>query len=343
MENRPDSHMKFFFCAAVWILGALPLQAAKVARMQIVMGTTLEIEVESKKEATAQQAIESAFSEVKKWDDWLSNYKEDSQISKINRDGFRNEIFVDTELLEFLSRSKQFGEMTSGAFDITVEPLTRLWKLRERKLSEIPDQTAIDRAREKVNYKNLKISTSAQTVQYAVEGMGIDTGGVGKGFALDKALAKIRQYPAQSAALNFGGEILYWSQKPELKSVGIKNPLEPETFWKTVKLKIESSGISTSANYERYVTVTSTSGKKLSHILDPKTGRPVESKVRSVTVISPNATDADAFSTAIFVMGLEEGKTFSNGLREDGVLILYEPEDKSLQSFESENWKKLTQ
>ncbi|MBI2916134.1 MAG: FAD:protein FMN transferase, partial [Elusimicrobia bacterium] len=201
-------------------------------------------------------------------------------------------------------------------------------------------QEDIETARAKTNYKNMEISTSPASVRFLNQGMGVDSGGIGKGYALDRALAMMQMFPIQSATLNFGGEILYWSQEAQKKTVGIRDPLRQQTMRETWVLTISTSAtaVSTSANYERSVRA-SDSKSKWGHLLDPRSGRPVENGVRSVTVVSESATEADALSTAIFVLGLAEGTRFIEAQNLMS-LILYEQNGK-LRSYYSRNWKKL--
>ena len=319
--------------------------SAPVSRMELVMGTLLQIQADCDDPGAAQKAVDAAFREARRWDDLLSNYKDNSEISRVNREAYPESTVTKTDVVHFLSRAKDLSEATGGAFDITIEPLTLLWNLRGRKLTRVPEGKRIDRAKLKVNYRNLEIYSSDRSVRFLVRGMGIDTGGIGKGYALDRALEKIKSFPLKSVAMNFGGEILYWSREPGERTVAVTDPEDPEKTWGNLSVRIAGSAVvavSTSASYERFVTVEDGSAtKKLGHILDPKTGEPVDHEVRSVTVVSKNAAEADAFSTGIFVMGLEEGKKFAQKRKDILVLILYKNKEGNLESFMSEEWKNL--
>lgn len=319
MENQPHSiilalSLLFTFCSS--------LKSAEVSRMRYVMGTILQIQVQAKVQETAEKAIEAGLQEVERLDQLLSNWKEDSEISRINREAYPNGTKTTEEMIDFLLTAKQLSELTSGYFDITIEPLTQLWKLREGKLEKMPTEEEIEKVRAKVGWKNLELSTTTRIVRFLVEGMGIDTGGIGKGYALDKALEKITGLDIESVTLNFGGQILFWSKEPKQQKIAIKNPLKPDKIWKKITLeKCPQFSASTSGNYEK--------GR---HILNPKTGIPVETPLRSVTVISQNATEADAYSTAIFAMDLQEGLNFTNSQKEIGVINLYEtPEGRLIE------------
>jgi len=325
-------------CAGMTIFmlsGVCPAQEVK--RMEMVMGTLLEVSVEGE---AAGEAVAAAFKEVRRWDGLLSNYKADSEISRLNREAYPKGSGTSKEMVHFLQTAQGLSRETSGYFEILTEPLTRLWGLRERKLGRMPSKTDIGKARLKADFNLLEIHGPDRTVRFLAEGAGIDTGGLGKGYALDRAMGKIRAFKTRSAILNFGGEILYWPLKPGGRSVAIKHPLEPDRIWKIFSIAgfpSEQAAVSTSADYERFVTAES--GAKLSHILDPDTGEPVNNGVRSVTVVSGDGARADALSTALFVMGTEGSKKFAAAHPQDWVCVLYQEGSGPLKSFSSGDWK----
>lgn len=323
-------------------------QAVKVSRMTYVMGTLLQVQVTANDKKKAEEAMEAAFREIERWDGLLSNYKETSEIARLNRDAHPDAVAVSPDVVRFLTRARDLGEATNGFYDITVEPLTRLWKIRERTLPAPPNAESIARARARVDFRNVEIDPASGTVRFRAEGMGLDTGGIGKGYALDRALEEIRQYPVQAAVLNFGGEILSWSQKPRERKVSVKDPLHPDRIWADffISTRAPSAACSTSADYERFVVLKSTDARgetKTSHILNPKSGEPARGGIRSVTVLSARADEADAFSTAVFAMGLKEAERFCAALEKTGVLILYEDSDGALKSYASASWKEWIQ
>ncbi|OGR83526.1 MAG: hypothetical protein A2901_00275 [Elusimicrobia bacterium RIFCSPLOWO2_01_FULL_54_10] len=307
------------------------------------MGTLLQISVEAESREEAQQAVDDAFKEARRWDELLSNYKENSEISRLNREAYPESAQAPVEVVRFLQAAQGLSRETSGYFEIMIEPLTKIWGLRERKLVKMPLKKHSEAARFKSNHQHLEIYDKDNTVRFIAEGMGIDTGGIGKGYALDRALEKIRSRKVSSAVLNFGGEILYWPMDGLERKISIKNPLEPDRIWKAFSIAgfpSETSAVSTSANYERFITVEK-GGKeiKMSHILDSRTGKPVDNGIRSVTVASANAARADALSTALYVMGLEKAKAFAAAHPEDWTLILYQEFGGPLKSFSSGGWK----
>ncbi len=325
------------------------LRAATVTRMQMVMGALLRIDLEGDSEAALESAHSEAFREATRLEAMLSNHKSNSEVSRINRAAWNGPVQVSDEMIKFILLSNRMSYLCDGFFDITVEPLTRLWRLRERRLDAPPTEEEISSATAKVNSNDIDISFHNNTVRFLNPGMGIDTGAIGKGYALDSCLRKIKESGSvQSASLDFGGELLHWSREPRDYSFSIKNPLDSQSAWDTFSMSTFSAAraVSTSGNYERFVEISSASSSDLhaqfpegrfGPILNPKTGIPVRSEVRSVSVISASGAEADALSTAIFSMGLDKGSRFANQLAESAVLILYEETGK-LRSFKSENW-----
>lgn len=340
MEDRKKNRLTAL--AAGLLLAAQPLFPAEARRMHYVMGTLLEVSVTADDAKEAAEAAEAAFGPVEELDRLLSNYRGDSEISKLNGSGFPDGVKVSSETADFLAASLKMGEETRGAFDITVEPLTRLWRLRDRRRSGDPGEAEVREARAKVDYRKLELLPDGRA-RFEAPGMGVDTGGIGKGYALDKALGRIRTFKVRSATLNFGGEILYWSEKPCEQTVSVRDPSDKDRVWKSFEAKVgpEGLGVSTSGNYERFVTV---SGKgpahESGHILDPGSGRPAEGEIRSVTALARTGTEADGLSTAVFAEGFDKGRALADDLKDAGILILYEVPGEGLRSYKSKNWAK---
>lgn len=311
-------------------------------RMEMVMGTLLQISASAGDPEEEEKAIEAGFREVRRWDELLSNYKEFSEISKINRDAYPESTVARREVIQFLLRAKALSEETSGYFEIAVEPLTRLWGIRSKKLVAIPPEKEIIKARIKSNSKYLEIYESDDTVRFLVEGAGIDTGGIGKGYALDKALIKMRAHKISSAILNFGGEIVRWPLGANTPKIAVKDPLEPARLWGSVSITGfhgDTAAVSTSANYERSFRVQDGEKTKvIGHIINTKTGEPASSEIRSVTVLSGDGARADALSTGLFAMGLALARTFALRHPDDWVLILYQDGSGELKAFATGGW-----
>ena len=329
--------MKKWSWVCLCFLCAVSVQAATVTRMRQVMGTLLEISVESKDNAAAEHAVSAGFDEVERWDSILSNHKEDSELSQLNSNPRQG--VVSDDMFHFVSTARYWSERTNGAFDVTVEPLTRLWHLRERTLDRIPANKEIAAARA-LGYRYIAVSSSAHSVLFSFDGMGLDTGGIGKGYALDRAMEKMRNFEMESCTLNFGGQILHWSAERRVFEVGVKNPVSPGNLYKTYQVKSPFSpfSFSTSANYERYVTVSSgivrvghirTQDRQASGQRNPQCHRDLSRRYRR---------GCDGQSS--FVNGRERGQAFIDLNRSAAALILYKGPGGQLMEQVSANWKK---
>ena len=175
--------------------------------MHYLMGTFLSVEVFHAEESVAKEAIERAFNEVQRVESLLSRFKEDSQVYKINRRAYREPEAIDEELFYLIEQCLIFSEKTQGAFDITVAPLMDLWAQAVRRNS-VPTETEIARVISCVGYQNIILDKNNQTVFFKVP-LRVDLGAAGKGYALDRAVAILRDLGLEKARLDFGGQLYY--------------------------------------------------------------------------------------------------------------------------------------
>lgn len=321
-------------------------------RAQPILGDVLTIELEGDNASALESAADEAFKEARKLDHMLSNSNPNSEVSRINRAAGRGPVQVTDDMIKFILLSNRMSYLCDGFFDITTEPLKRLWSLREPVIESLPSDDAIAEAAAKVDSNDIDISFRNNTVRFDREGMGIDSDGIGKGYVLDQCLKKIQSLDyVRSASIHFSGECLYWSKDPSYHFFSIKHPVNPDGTWDSFSVSTFSavSAVSTRGGRGSYISVsTRAPGElfarfpegKVVQILNPKTGVPVRNEIRSVSVIATSGAEADALSNAIFSMGLEEGAKFADGLSECAVLILYEQSGK-LQSFKSDNWGRI--
>jgi len=276
---------------------------------QIIMGTTVEISIYPPDE----KALEEAFNEIKKVDTLMSIYKEDSEISSLNRQG---EMEVSLETLEVIKKALEVSGITRGAFDITCKPLINLWK-KAKKEMKVPGEEEINKALSLVGYE--KIILKGNLVSFKEKGMQIDLGGIAKGYAVDKAIEVLKKKGIKRALVNAGGDLYALGESPERGKwqIGIQDPRDQDKIFSVIKLK--DKGVATSGDYRRYFTI---EGKRYSHIVNPKTGQTVKDVPMSVTIIAPEATTADALATGVFVLGPEKGIELINTLPEiEGMII----------------------
>ena len=267
------------------------------------MDTFMSITAYGESEQAAQDTAVQLEQRINALEPALSRTREDSDLYRLNHaDGAACEVSEDTYAA--IEAAVQFAEWTGGAFDPTMAPLTDLWGINTDH-AHVPAQTEIDAALTHVGYQNSELLGDNQV--RLLNGAQLDLGGIGKGFATDAAAAMLDGTRGVLATL--GGNIGAYGENPNRDSgnwvVGIADPDDNAAFIATVEVRDLS--VVTSGDYERYC---EQDGKRYHHIFDPATGYPADSGLRSVTVIDESSTRADALTTALFVMGLEEGMAF---------------------------------
>jgi len=307
-----------------------------------VMGTFARIVAVAADSKEALGCVEAAFAEIEKIDELMSDYKSDSEISELNRDGFRRAVEVSKSTYEVLQRSIEFSELTCGAFDVTVGPLVDLWHSAQD-ANSLPTDAELLGARSKVGYDKLILDANETSVRFAVDGMRVDLGGIAKGYALDKAVEAMQKDGAIGGMVDIGGDIRCFGSPPEGQDrwrIGLQDPTGnfefPAGAGKPVLiLKLTDAAIATSGGYRRFALI---EGKKYSHIINRQTGMSVEG-LSSVTIISNNAIDADALATAVSVMGPEKGLALIEEIPEtEAILISSGPQYKIIKTTGAEKF-----
>jgi FAD:protein FMN transferase len=276
----------------------LPANPALHKQARRIMGTFCEIQIYDSNSSRAENAIVAALDEMQRVDRLLSNYDPASELSLINRDAARSPVRASAELYGFLKACRSFYDETLGTFDPTVGPLVRAWGffLPRPVVSSAPEIAA---ARLKSGIDKVMLNDKERTVSYTVEGMEIDPGGIGKGYAVDRAVGILKKFKIRSALVSAGGSTLYAVGHPpgvDFWRLAIRNPANDKKPYAIVALRDNS--ISMSSISEQSVQV---EGHRYSHIFDPRTGEPVEG-VCQASVIAPTATESDAFTKAAFIL-----------------------------------------
>lgn len=274
-----------------------------------VMGTFAKIVAVAMDEQIAKESLEAAFEQLELVDNLMSDYKSDSQISEVNRDAFNRPVKVSQSTFEVLQKSIEFSRLTDGAFDITVGPLVELYRLSGQN-GATPGPEQIAQAKLKVGYEKLELDEQNLTVKFSVDQMKLDLGGIAKGYAIDKAVEAMKQKGAIGGMVDVGGDIRCFGSPPSGSQqwrIGLQDPSDATDFANKDKilliLHLTDAAIATSGDYRRFTLI---DDKKYSHIFNRTTGKSADD-FSSVTVISENATDADALATALSIMELEKG------------------------------------
>lgn len=265
-----------------------------VTQKRMRMGTICTI---SARGPRARAGIRAAFAEIRRVEEILSDYIPESELSKLNAAGRIEQ--PSGILSRFLTESIRYSKLSEGAFDITVGSLMKLWGFRGGE-PRVPSEEALREA--VVGYEGISIDSESGEVRLK-PGLRLDPGAIGKGLALDRALEALRAEGVKDAILDFGSTTIAIGKAPGLEGwpVGIRNPRRPDEIAGTLVLK--NQAVSVSGNYEKFF---ERDGKRYTHILDPRTKRPVD-HTAAVTVLAGTATEADALSTAIFVLGPKKG------------------------------------
>ncbi len=311
---KPKFTIKIFsiLLSSLLFINAAPAKK-RFGETRLLMGTTSEVIVVHADEGAARKAINAAFSAMEKIDRLMSNFKEDSDISRINKNAVNEDVTVDSDVIEVLKKSIYYSEISDGAFDMTVGGAEELYDFE--KGGSIPEEHKFKDAVRTIGYKNIKIN--GNTVRLLKKGVKLDLGGIAAGYAVDKGIEAIKMCGINDALINISGDIkaIGKSENGSWK-IGVLHPREEDRLMNTILLK--NISVATSGDYRKFFI---SHGKRYHHILNPSTGLPVEG-IQSVTIIAPLAVDADALSTTVFVMGKEKGMILIEKLKEvDGIIV----------------------
>jgi thiamine biosynthesis lipoprotein len=250
--------------------------------------------------------VEAAFDEVDRIDRLMSHYKPESPLSRLNREAARGPVAVEAELFDFIAESLRYGRDSGGAFDITVGPLMKAWGFF-RGGGRIPSGDELAELRQRVGYQHVVLDPQARTIRFDHPGVELDLGGIAKGYAVDRAVAVLRRAGVAAALVSAGGSTVFGLGAPPGQTaweVGVQDPVRPDAAAFTARLK--DRALSVSGSYERSF---EKDGVTYSHIMDPRTARPVQG-VLSVAVLSASGTEGDALDDALFVRGVEGSKAY---------------------------------
>lgn len=287
-------------------------------RVLRLMGNRFELSIVTEDEQWAFNLIESAVLEIRRIEELLTTFRETSQTNRINANAGIKPVRVDKEVFDLIKRSIRISELTQGAFDITYGSADkRLWNF-DKTMTALPDKKTAKQMVRLINYKNIILDEEAYTVLLKEKGMRIGFGGIGKGYAADRAKYILQENDVTSGVVNAAGDLTTWGTQPNGKpwTVGIADPNSSHHPFSY--LNISDVAVATSGNYEKYAVI---NGKKYSHTINPKTGLPV-SGIKSVTILCPSAELADALATPVMVMGITVGLNLINQMKDIGCIII---------------------
>ena len=287
-----------------------------VKRSQMLMGTLVFVTAVAADQSTAGAAASAAFAEIRRLESLLSTWIPTSDLSRVNAAAGRAPVTVSPETMDLLKRSVTMAELTGGGFNIALGPAIEAWNVGNE--PRIPSGDELDRLRPLTNLSALQLDDHEGTVYLAQEGMRVDVGGIGKGFAADRAVDVMRQAGAIAGVIALSGDIKTFGEMPDGRPFvfGIQHPREPSALIGRIALKNEA--ISTAGDYERFF---ERDGVRYHHILDPNTLRPARG-CQSVTIVAKDGVMADGLDTGIFTMGPERGMALIERLADvEGIIV----------------------
>lgn len=237
----------------------------------------------------------------------MNRFEESSEVTSINQAAGQAAVKVSAETFYIIKTAKSYAEDSAGKFDPTIGPLVDLWAIGNGG-SKVPDDAAIEQARQLVSYEKLVLDESQLSVQLKEAGMTLDLGAIAKGYAADVVAQYLQEQGFNSAIIDLGGNILAMGSKPDGSawSIGIQSPEEQRGAY-IGTLPVHNKTIVTSGIYERYFI---DNEQLYHHVIDPFTGYPASNELASVTIVTDSSMHADAMSTAVFLLGVEEGMAY---------------------------------
>ena len=291
------------------LLLLLPISAAVadwVGDARPMMGTEVSVYLWSDDPEVGRLLLDEVFEEAARIDRLMSTYKDESEISKINREAAAGPVAAGDELFGLIRRALDISVLTRGAFDITYDSVGQHYDFRSR---QRPDEDTVEAERANIDYRLVILDQAAGTVSFAKEGVRINLGGIAKGYVVERGVDILRHRGIENAIVTAGGDSrLLGDRRGRPWMVGIRDPRNDDQV--AISVPLAEEAISTSGDYERFF---DEDGVRYHHIIRPSTGAPA-SGVHSASVFGPDAVITDALSTSVFVMGVDQGLTLIGNL-----------------------------
>lgn len=309
----------------------------KFTELRLLFGTTVKIDVCAQKKETSkvQHALDLVWLRLCEIEKRMSAFETTGDVYKINA-SYPSPVRVHADTYYVLQKSIEYSRLSQGAFDITVGAIENVWKQSE-KVNQLPSQDDLAMATAKTGIDKIQLLKNKQ-VKLLAEGVKIDLGAIAKGYATDEAARILRTEGFQNFLVNAGGDLFLSGQHCQGRHwiIGIRDPLNPKKHGKIIhSVDLANTAVTTSGDYERYYKI---NGQKYSHIIDPSTGYPAQ-HVASATVVATAAIQADAFATALSVMGGKKGLAWVRSLKQDVAAHIAEKDQKGkLTEYSTENY-----
>ncbi len=262
------------------------------------MGTYANITVVTRDSLSSLTMVHAAQARFVWVDSLMSNWTPSSEVARVNREAAAHEITLHPEVAHVVEAALRFNQDSDGAFDITVEPLVRLWGFLGGP-KRVPSESEVQRAFAHVGVKRLHFDSMTGQIRFEHDGVRIDLGGIAKGYAVDQVTTALRNAGVHDALVDLSGNMCALGAPATSQAwrIGIRDPRDRIAYF--ARLPLSERALATSGKYEQFV---AQDGQTYGHILDPRTGRPAQGLI-SVTVLAPTAMEADGWSTSLFVLG----------------------------------------
>jgi len=298
------------------------------------MGTQIRLIFYTSNKRKADSVANLAFNRIDNLNNKLSDYKQNSELNKLCRQT-NEDVVVSNDLYRILNESVRISEDTNGAFDVTAGPLIQLWR-KTRKTSTLPTTSDLVEAKQNVGHKHIKFPKK-NVVLLNANAMQLDLGGIGKGFTADEVIKVLGLNDITSALVDLGGDIRVSNPPPGKEHWVLAFSYYNEEGKEVIKkIGLKDAAVATSGDMYQYVEI---DGKKYSHIINPKTGMALNNNIQ-VTTIAKNATLADAYASALSVMGITKAKLFLKNNTDLNVFMVEQNEGRN-KSWQSLNFKNL--
>jgi FAD:protein FMN transferase len=268
-------------------------------RSQPLLGTFVTVTIFTADREAGQHAINEAFAEFRQVDALMSIHRPESEISQVNAKAWHNPVVVSPQLFQVLAAGQEIARQTDGAFDMTVGPLVQLWGFLWKQY-RLPTEAELKEVLPRVGYQQVELNPATRTVRFLREGISLDLGGIAKGYAVDRAIERLQQLGIDAAMVKAGGDLRVIGLPPEQSGWEVQLE-DPRKQGKRTMLQLKPGALSTSGNYENYFVV---NGHRYSHILDPRTGLPIQN-IAACTLLASTCMASDAWATACVVLGAE--------------------------------------
>lgn len=284
----------------------LAISDEPISRTETMLHTVVQFQVYHE---GVEDIIQQAVDYMSEMEALLSTNLEGSDVYNINLNAGKEPVKVKAETFEIIERAISIAEESDGLFDISIGSLTNLWQIGSE-FARLPSEDEIEEAVSKIDYTKILLDSENQTVFLEEEGMALELGGISKGY-IGSGIAELFQAnDITTAIINLGGNVVVMGTSPahpdEGWNVGVQDPDDVRGDIVGTQ-RVKQAAIVTSGIYERFLEV---DGVQYHHIMDPRTGYPLDNEISAVTVFAPTSLDGDSYSTALFLMGIEEGIEF---------------------------------